>query len=127
MGKILDFYCLLFWEFLVYTNPAKFLKLPQKTQLDTLVIRQSLIEVYAPYKKKMNEEIHKVLFMLKHLTRTDGKMQSSQEFNADLMFEKANSLYIHETGREIDFVFSNYGGMRSGIWEGDVRLLMFLT
>ena len=49
--------------------------------LDTLVGQDSsLIEVYAPYKKKMNEEIHKVLsYAPKHLTRTDGKMQSSLE------------------------------------------------
>ena len=97
----------------------------ENCQLDTLVGQDSsLIEVYAPYKKKMNEEIHKVLsYAPKHLTRTDGKMQSSLgNLIADLMFEKANSLYIQETGKEIDFVFSNYGGMRSGIWEGDVRV-----
>lgn len=125
MGKNLGFLLLTFLGISCLHQSNQVSKITTETsQLDTLVGQDSsLIEVYAPYKKKMNEEIHKVLsYAPKHLTRTDGKMQSSLgNLIADLMFEKANSLYTEETGREIDFVFSNYGGIRSGIWEGDVR------
>ena len=126
MGKNLGFLLLTFLGISCLYQSHQVSKVTtENSQLDTLVGQDSsLIEVYAPYKKKMNEEIHKVLsYAPKHLTRTDGKMQSSLgNLIADLMFEKANSLYIQETGKEIDFVFSNYGGMRSGIWEGDVRV-----
>ena len=126
MGKNFGFLLLTFLGISCLHQSRQVSKVTTVTsQLDTLVGQDSsLIEVYAPYKKKMNEEIHKVLsYAPKHLTRTDGKMQSSLgNLIADLMFEKANSLYIQETGKEIDFVFSNYGGMGSGIWEGDVRV-----
>lgn len=126
MGKNLGFLLLTFLGISCLYQSHQVSKVTtENSQLGTLVGQDSsLIEVYAPYKKKMNEEIHKVLsYAPKHLTRTDGKMQSSLgNLIADLMFEKANSLYIQETGKEIDFVFSNYGGMRSGIWEGDVRV-----
>ena len=120
MGKNLGFLLLTFLGISCLYQSHQVSKVTtENSQLDTLVGQDSsLIEVYAPYKKKMNEEIHKVLsYAPKHLTRTDGKMQSSLgNLIADLMFEKANSLYIQETGKEIDFVFSNYGGMRSGIF-----------
>lgn len=126
MGKNLGFLLLTFLGISCLHQSRQFSKVTTETsQLDTLVGQDSsLIEVYAPYKKKMNEEIHKVLsYAPKHLTRADGKMQSSLgNLIADLMFEKANSLFDEETGKEIDFVFSNYGGIRSGIWEGDVRV-----
>lgn len=126
MGKNLGFLLLTFLGISCLHQSQQVSKVTTETsQLDTLVGQDSsLIEVYAPYKKEMNEEIHKVLsYAPKHLTRADGKMQSSLgNLIADLMFEKANSLFDEETGKEIDFVFSNYGGIRSGIWEGDVRV-----
>ena len=73
----------------------------------------------------MIEEINKQLsYAPKVITRTDGKKQSSLgNLMADLMFDKANELFKKETGKKVDFVFSNYGGIRSGIQKGEVKVI----
>ena len=39
------------------------------------------------------------------------------------MYEKANELFLKETGKKVNFVFSNYGGIRAEIGKGDVKVI----
>lgn len=94
--------------------------------IDTLLALDStIIKEYLPYRSKMIKEINKKLsFAPKTITRTDGNMQSSLgNMMADLMFDKANELFQKETGKKVDFVLSNYGGIRAEIGKGEVKVI----
>lgn len=88
----------------------------------TTVLDSAYVKVIEPYKKKMIKEINTVLtYTPKDLVRTDGKLQSSLgNLMADLCYTRANPVFRKMTNKEIDFAMFNYGGIRSGIFTGDV-------
>lgn len=98
---------------------AKTILLNTETKQDSLIIK-----TFLPYKNKMIDEISKVIsYTPKNLERTDGKLQSTLgNLIADLSYEKANELFTKETGKTVDFSMSNYDGIRSGIYKGNVTV-----
>ncbi|MEQ6124865.1 5'-nucleotidase C-terminal domain-containing protein [Pseudotenacibaculum sp. MALMAid0570] len=108
-------------------EPQTLTKISGKTTLiDSLINQDSLIiKEYLPYKEKMITEVNKVLsYTTQNLVRTDGRLQSSLgNLIADLSFEKANELFEKQTGKKVDFAMSNYGGIRAGIWKGEVKVI----
>ncbi|MFY0603323.1 MAG: 5'-nucleotidase C-terminal domain-containing protein [Flavobacteriaceae bacterium] len=91
--------------------------------VDSLLKTDSIYtNVIAPYREKMIHEISKVIsYTPKNLVRTDGNMQSTLgNLMADLCYKKGNSLFKKAYDKEIDFALFNYGGIRSGIFKGDV-------
>lgn len=80
------------------------------------------VKVIDPYRKKMIKEVNTVFtYTPKDLVRTDGKLQSTLgNLMADLSYTSANPVFHKMTGKNIDFVLLNYGGIRSGIFTGDV-------
>jgi 5'-nucleotidase len=107
-------------------QPLKVTKVTAKTTpIDTSTEQDStIIKEFLPYKEKMIAEINKVLsYAPKDLVRTDGNLQSSLgNLLADLTYEKANELFKKETGKNVDFCMSNYGGIRAGIFKGEVKV-----
>ncbi len=101
-------------------------KITAKTNpIDTLLAQDStIIKTYAPYKKKMVDEINKVLsYAPQNLTKNDGKLQSTMgNLMADMMYDKAEELFQKESGKHVDFVLSNHGGIRASLWKGDVKV-----
>ena len=101
-------------------------KITAKTnQVDTLLAQDSIIiKTYTPYKKKMVDEINRVLsYAPENLTKDDGTLQSTLgNLMADMMYEKAEELFQKETGNHVDFVLSNHGGIRASLWNGDVKV-----
>ncbi|MDT7833031.1 5'-nucleotidase [Flavobacteriaceae bacterium S356] len=93
------------------------------SQIDSTTVADSTyIKVIEPYKEKMIKEINTVLtYTPIDLVRTDGNRQSTLgNLLADLAYTRANPLFKKETGKDIDFALFNYGGIRSGIFTGDV-------
>jgi len=127
MKKYFSFLSLLFLLISCQNRTLTNTKVTAKTtQIDSITQQDSLvIKEFLPYKSKMIEEVNKVLsYAPKNLIRTDGKLQSSLgNLLADLTFEKANELFQKETGKKVDFSMSNYGGIRAGIWKGDVKVM----
>ena len=84
----------------------------------------SIIKEFLPYKDKMIEEISKVLsYAPATMDRTDGILQSTLgNLIADLCYDKANALFFKETGKKVDFLLSNYGGIRAAIIKGNVTV-----
>lgn len=84
----------------------------------------SIIDEFLPYKYKMIEEISKVLsYAPSTLDRTDGILQSTLgNLVADLCYQKSNELFYEETGKTVDFLMSNYGGIRAAIIKGEVTV-----
>lgn len=108
-------------------EPQNPVKITAKTnQVDSLIHQDStVIGVYSPYKKKMTEEINKVLsYASQNLTKNDGELQSTLgNLMADLMYEKTGKLFEKETGKKVDFAMSNHGGIRASIWKGEVKVM----
>jgi 5'-nucleotidase len=78
-----------------------------------------------PYKDKVEAEMNKVLsYTPTDLVRTDGELESSLgNLMADLCFERANPVFNSRTGKNIDFVMFNYGGIRAGITKGPIKTI----
>lgn len=127
MKKFLLLFLFIFIFFSCDKEVQSVVKVSAKTTtLDSLTAQDSvIIKEYLPYKKKMKEEVNKVLsYAPQNLVRTDGNLQSSLgNLIADLSYEKANKLFEKETGKKVDFAFSNYGGIRAGIWKGKVKVV----
>lgn len=127
MKKSIAFFLLTSLFFSCQHTPQDPAKISAKTVvIDTVVSQDStIIKEFLPYKKKMVEEINKKLsYAPENLVRTDGKLQSSLgNLIADLSFEKASEFFEKETGKKVDFSMSNYGGIRAGIWKGEVKVM----
>lgn len=128
--RMKNFWTLLFTLLLFFScqkeQSLKVTKVTAKTTpIDTNSEQDStIIKEFLPYKEKMVAEINKVLsYAPKDLVRTDGNLQSSLgNLLADLMYEETNELFKKETGKDIDFCMSNYGGIRAGIYKGEVKV-----
>ncbi len=127
MKKTASFFFVLSLLFSCKEESKILTKITAKTsQVDTLTRQDStIIKEFLPYKEKMIEEVNKVLSHApKNLVRTDGKLQSSLgNLMADLNYDKVNELFQKETGKTVDFALFNYGGIRAGIWKGDVKTI----
>jgi 5'-nucleotidase len=127
MKKNLGFLFVVFLWMSCHHEPRDVSKITGKTNLIDTILQQdsAIIKTFAPYKEKMIEEVNKSLsYAPKNITRTDGELQSTLgNMMADLMFDKANELFQKEHQKTIDFAFSNYGGIRAGIWQGDVKVI----
>lgn len=126
MKKYIGFLFLVFLLASCHHESQHLSKISAKTNaIDTLIQQDSaIIRTFSPYKKKMIEEVNRVLsFTPENITRTDGELQSTLgNMMADLMFDKASELFQKETQQKVDFAFSNYGGIRAGIWQGEVKV-----
>ena len=126
MKKNISLLFLVFLWISCHHEPQNLTKITAKTNLIDTIIQQdsSIIKTFAPYKEKMIAEVNKPLsYAPKNITRTDGDLQSTLgNMMADLMYEKANELFQKERQQTVDFAFSNYGGIRAGIWQGDVKV-----
>lgn len=127
MKKFLSLFLLVFLVASCNHQPQNVAKVTAKTnQIDTLIPQDSLIiKEYLPYRDKMIKEVNTIIsYAPENLVRTDGKLQSTLgNLIADLSYTKANELFEKETGKNVDFAMSNYGGIRAGIWKGDVKVL----
>lgn len=125
-----NFWTLFLILFLLYSCKNKRLEVTKVTAKtnsvdDTTAQDSTIIKEFLPYKTKMKKEINTVLsYAPKDLVRTDGNLQSSLgNMLADLTYKKASELFKKETGKKVDFSFSNYGGIRAGIFKGDVKVM----
>ncbi len=89
---------------------------------DSINVTDSIDIFVAPYRKRVNEVLDSTLaFAPTQITKKDGKYNTSAgNLMADIMLSEANPIFKSRTGHEIDFVISNYGGIRSIISEGKV-------
>ncbi len=79
-----------------------------------------------PYKKQLEEEMNEVLAYCPkdmYKGRNSGKAETAiGNFMADLCYKHANPIFQEKTGKSIDFVLLNFGGIRAGIPQGDVTV-----
>ncbi|MDC6386840.1 5'-nucleotidase [Muricauda sp. SK9] len=82
----------------------------------------SISEFISPYRNRINEVLDSTLaYAPKPFLLDDGKRNTSMgNLMADIVFEETAPIFKGRTGKELDFVVLNYGGVRSIISAGNV-------
>ncbi|NNK76972.1 MAG: 5'-nucleotidase C-terminal domain-containing protein [Maribacter sp.] len=86
------------------------------------ILNESIETFVTPYKKRINEILDSTLtYAPKAITKTDGEFNTTAgNLMADIVLSEANPIFKSRTGKEIDFVLLNHGGIRSIISAGNV-------
>lgn len=98
---------------------GKQIEIDEQYKADTLISG-----IITPYKLKLKDEINRVLcYNPKTLTREETDLESSLgNAYADICFDKADSIFYKQTGKNIDFALFNFGGIRTVIPKGDITV-----
>ncbi|MGI9550743.1 MAG: 5'-nucleotidase C-terminal domain-containing protein [Aurantibacter sp.] len=91
--------------------------------VDSSVVPEKQIDSFVlPYYSRINTVLDSTLaFAPKMLSKDDGQYNTSAgNLMADLILEQANPIFKSRTGKEVDFVLFNHGGIRSIISKGKV-------
>lgn len=76
----------------------------------------------APYKAHIDREMNEVLAYVPYdLTKTEGELNTAiGNLMADALMELSNPVFNSRTGKNIDIVLLNFGGIRSSISKGNI-------
>lgn len=87
--------------------------------LETVAKIDSFIK---PYRDHINKDLSSVLaYSAGTYSKSDGELNTAiGNFMADIVYEQANPIFKSRTGKDIDFVLLNHGGIRSIISKGNV-------
>jgi len=91
--------------------------------IDSILTTTSSIENFvAPYRKRVNQILDSTLaYTPAIITKSDGKYNTSAgNLMADIVLKEASPVFKSRTGKDIDFVLLNHGGIRSIISKGNV-------
>ncbi|MCA0133070.1 5'-nucleotidase C-terminal domain-containing protein [Winogradskyella alexanderae] len=81
------------------------------------------IEAYIkPFRQNVNKNLDSVIsYAPKTYSKTDGELNTAiGNLMADAVYEESNPVFNSRTGKNIDFVILNHGGIRSIIPKGDI-------
>jgi len=89
---------------------------------DSLQGMDSILNYVATYGRHIDEVLDKKLaFAPQKISKEDGPYNTSEgNLMADIVMEQANPIFKSRTGKNIDFVLLNFGGIRSIISKGPV-------
>jgi len=83
-----------------------------------------ILKEIQPYHDSLQTKINEVLcYNPRNLSRQEAPLESSLgNFYADACFKAADSIFFKEKNEHIDFALFNYGGIRTAIPEGSVKV-----
>lgn len=89
---------------------------------DSVEANDSITEFIEPYKSHIDQEMNTVLaYSVASLVKTDGDLNTAiGNMMADAVLELSNPVFQKRTGKTIDMVLLNYGGIRSSLNQGDI-------
>ena len=89
---------------------------------DSLPSVKPIDEFIAPYRDHLNKNLDSVLtYSVDTYSKSDGELETALgNLMADVVYEQANPIFKSRTGKDIDFLLLNHGGMRAIISKGDV-------
>jgi len=89
---------------------------------DSIVNNVVFDSVLKPYREHVEDQLSEVLaYNVRAMNRTDGPLNSSiGNMMADAVMELANPVFNSQTGKDIDFVLLNFGGIRATMGQGAV-------
>ncbi|WP_281540375.1 5'-nucleotidase C-terminal domain-containing protein [Maribacter aestuarii] len=134
MAKLLQFRILKIKHFVIFTTILIFSSCQRqpnsisKIEGKQIAIDSSWAEMpeiknfIAPYHNRVNTMLDSTLAYAPYkITKDDGAYNTTAgNLMADLMLSEANPIFKKRTGKEIDFVLMNHGGIRSIISQGNV-------
>lgn len=82
----------------------------------------AIVNIVAPYKQQLESDMNEVLaYAPTDLIRIRDMAETNiGNFLADLCFKHGNAIFNKKTGKSIDFVLLNIGGIRANISKGNV-------
>jgi 2',3'-cyclic-nucleotide 2'-phosphodiesterase (5'-nucleotidase family) len=91
---------------------------------DSLPSNQAIENYIKPYKEHVEKDLDSVLaYAVDTYSKNDGELNTAiGNFLADAVFELSNPIFKSRTGKDIDMVLLNHGGIRSIISKGDITL-----
>jgi 2',3'-cyclic-nucleotide 2'-phosphodiesterase (5'-nucleotidase family) len=95
----------------------------EQISIDSTYAKSEAIESYiSPYRNRINAILDSTLaYAPNKITKSDGIYNTSAgNLLADIVLSEANPIYKLRTGRDIDFVLLNHGGIRSILSAGPV-------
>ncbi|MCF7568183.1 5'-nucleotidase C-terminal domain-containing protein [Sabulilitoribacter arenilitoris] len=89
---------------------------------DSLKTNQEIDAFIKPYRDHINKDLDSVLaYSVNTYSKTDGHLNTAiGNFMADAVYNEANPIFKNRTGKDIDMVILNYGGIRSIISKGHI-------
>lgn len=89
---------------------------------DSIPENDNIKQFVAPYKDHIDKDLNTVLsYAPKEYSKNDGNLNSSiGNLMADLVLEQANPVFKKRSGKTIDMVLLNHGGIRAIIPKGNV-------
>lgn len=91
---------------------------------DNIQARTDIEDFIKPYRRHVNAELDSVLaYSKKTYSKMDGELNTAiGNLFADIILEQANPVFKARTGKNIDMVLVNHGGIRSIISKGDITI-----
>jgi 2',3'-cyclic-nucleotide 2'-phosphodiesterase (5'-nucleotidase family) len=92
-------------------------------QIDSSFITSDSVEVFLqPYSKRLNQVLDSALtYAPKKISKGDGEYNTTAgNLLADIMLSETRPIFKSRTGRDVDFVLFNHGGIRSILSKGKV-------
>ena len=88
----------------------------------TAAIVQEISDFIEPYNQRVNAILDSTLAYAPYpITKIDGVYNTTAgNLMADIMLSEANAVFNTRSGKHIDFVLMNHGGIRAGISKGKV-------
>lgn len=89
---------------------------------DSLKTTQSIEDYIKPYRIQINKSLDSVISYAKDTySKRDGHLNTAiGNMMADAVYEQSNPVFKSRTGKDIDFVLLNHGGIRSIISKGNI-------
>lgn len=89
---------------------------------DSLKTDQVIDDFIKPFRENVNKNLDSVLAYAKETySKSDGELNTAiGNFMADATYEESNPIFEKRTGKSIDMVLLNHGGIRSIISKGNV-------
>lgn len=89
---------------------------------DSLETVAEIDDFVKPYREHVNKDLDSVLaYSEDTYSKSDGELNTAVgNFMADMVYEQANPIFKTRTGKDIDFILLNHGGIRSIISKGNI-------
>ncbi len=94
----------------------------QITVTDSLTPKEEIENFIKPFRDNIQKDLDSVLaYSAENYSKTDGELNTALgNFMADAVFSEANPIFKRRTGKDIDLVLLNHGGIRATLNKGDV-------
>ncbi len=89
---------------------------------DSIPANKELEDYIAPYRDNVNKNLDSVIsYAPETYSKTDGEFNTAiGNLMADAVFSESNPVFNKRTGKNIDFVLLNHGGIRAIISQGNI-------